>query len=48
MSGLEFTDDAAKQLEKLYLTMDVAAQRLETIRHLNLSTPPFSPRMVPN
>jgi len=38
MSGLEFTDDAAKQLEKLYLTMDVAAQRLETIRHLNLST----------
>ena len=38
MSGLEFTDEAAKQLEKLYLTTDVAAQRLETIRHLNLST----------
>jgi ubiquinone/menaquinone biosynthesis C-methylase UbiE len=38
MSGLEFTDEAAKQLEKAYLTTDVVAQRLETIRHLNLST----------
>jgi ubiquinone/menaquinone biosynthesis C-methylase UbiE len=35
---LEFTDEAAKQLEKAYLTTDVVAQRLETIRHLNLST----------
>lgn len=37
MSGLEFTDEAARQLEKAYLTKDVIAQRLETIRHLNLS-----------
>ena len=37
MSGLEFTDEAARQLEKVYLTRDVIAQRMETIRHLNLS-----------
>jgi hypothetical protein len=37
MSGLEFTDEAARQLEKAYLTRDVIAQRSETIRHLNLS-----------
>ena len=36
MSGLEFTDEAARQLEKAYLTRDVIAQRSETIRHLNL------------
>jgi arsenite methyltransferase len=36
MSGLEFTEEAAKQLEKLYLTRDVIAQRLETLRQLNL------------
>jgi arsenite methyltransferase len=37
MNGLLFTDDAARQLEKLYLTGDVVAQRSETIRHLSLS-----------
>jgi arsenite methyltransferase len=37
MTGLEFTDDAAKHLEKVYLTSDVVAQRLETIRQLDLS-----------
>src|SRR5262249_54622600 len=37
MSGLEFTDEAARQLEKAYLSRDVIAQRSETIRHLNLS-----------
>jgi arsenite methyltransferase len=37
MSGLEFADEAARQLEKAYLTRDVIAQRSETIRHLNLS-----------
>jgi arsenite methyltransferase len=36
MSGLKFTDEAARQLEKGYLTRDVIAQRSETIRHLNL------------
>lgn len=34
MSGLEFTDAAAKRLEKLYLTKDVIAQRSETLRQL--------------
>ena len=38
MNGLQFTDEAARQLEKAYLTRDVRAQRLETIRHLNLSS----------
>ena len=37
MSGLEFTDAAARQLEKLYLAKDVIAQRAETIRQLALS-----------
>ena len=37
MTGLEFTDEVARQLEKVYLTRDVIAQRLETIRHLRLS-----------
>jgi len=37
MSGLTFTDEAARQLEKTYRTKDIVAQRLETIRHLNLS-----------
>jgi hypothetical protein len=36
MSGLEFTDDAARQLERLYLTKDVVAQRAETIRQIAL------------
>jgi ubiquinone/menaquinone biosynthesis C-methylase UbiE len=38
MSGLTFTDEAARDLEKTYRTKDIAAQRRETIRHLNLST----------
>jgi len=38
MSGLEYTKENAKRLEKLYLTRDVAAQRSETIRQLNLSS----------
>ena len=37
MDGLQFTDEAARQLEKAYLTRDVIAQRSETIRHLSLS-----------
>ena len=37
MSGLEFTKDAARRLESLYLTRDVVAQRAETIRRLALS-----------
>ena len=36
MSGLEFTDDAARQLENLYLTRDIVAQRAETIRQVSL------------
>jgi arsenite methyltransferase len=36
MSGLEFTEDAARQLERLYRTSDVVAQRAETIRRLAL------------
>jgi arsenite methyltransferase len=38
MTGLEFTSEAAKRLEKVYLTRDMIAQRLETIRQLNLSS----------
>ena len=38
MSGLEYTKENATLLEKLYLTRDVAAQRSETIRQLNLSS----------
>jgi len=37
MSGLKFTDEAARQLEKTYRAKDMVAQRLETIRHLDLS-----------
>jgi ubiquinone/menaquinone biosynthesis C-methylase UbiE len=37
MSGLTFTDEAARHLEKTYSTKDIVAQRLETIRHLGLS-----------
>src|SRR5262245_1172291 len=36
MSGLEFSEDAARQLEKLYRTRDIVAQRSETIRQLHL------------
>ena len=38
MSGLEFTKEAAQRLEGTYLTRDVVAQRLETIRQLNLAS----------
>ena len=37
MSGLEFTDAAARRLEKLYLTRDVVAQRSDTLRQLALT-----------
>jgi len=37
MSGLEFTDQAARQIEKAYLNQDFVARRLEIIRHLDLS-----------
>jgi arsenite methyltransferase len=36
MSGLKFTADAARQLERVYLTTDVVAQRSETIKQLAL------------
>lgn len=37
MSGMEYTGENAKRLEKTYLTRDVKAQRSETIRQLDLS-----------
>ena len=37
MSGLTFTEDTARQLERLYLTTDVVAQRSETMNQLALS-----------
>src|ERR1700676_5610171 len=37
MSGLTFTEDAARHLERLYLTPDVVAQRAETMKQLALS-----------
>src|SRR2546430_32079 len=37
MSGLKFTEDAARQLERVYLTTDVVAQRAETLKQLALS-----------
>jgi SAM-dependent methyltransferase len=36
MSGLQFSEEAARQLERLYLTSDIAAQRSETIKLLSL------------
>ena len=36
VSGLKFTSEAAKQLEALYRTPDVVAQRSETLRRLQL------------
>jgi SAM-dependent methyltransferase len=36
MSGLQFSEEAARQLERLYLTSDVVAQRSETIKLLAL------------
>jgi ubiquinone/menaquinone biosynthesis C-methylase UbiE len=38
MSGLKFNDEAARIMEKTYLTRDVVAQRSETIRQLDLSS----------
>jgi SAM-dependent methyltransferase len=37
VSGLEFTGEAARQLERVYLERDVVAQRSETIKQLALS-----------
>ncbi|OAF05945.1 MULTISPECIES: methyltransferase domain-containing protein [Bradyrhizobium] len=37
MSGMEYTKENAKRLERIYLTGDVKAQRAETIRRLDLS-----------
>ena len=37
MSGLTYSDEAARHLEKTYRTKDIVAQRLETIRRLGLS-----------
>ena len=37
MSGMEYSNENAKRLQRLYLTSDVKAQRAETIRQLNLS-----------
>jgi ubiquinone/menaquinone biosynthesis C-methylase UbiE len=38
MSGLEFTEEAARRLERLYLTKDVVAQRAETVRRPAVSS----------
>ena len=37
MSGLEFTEETARQLERILRTRDVVAQRSETIKQLALS-----------
>ncbi|WP_246820802.1 methyltransferase domain-containing protein [Bradyrhizobium iriomotense] len=37
MSGMEYSKENAKRLQRLYLTGDVKAQRAETIRQLDLS-----------
>src|SRR5260370_2757877 len=37
MTGVEFANEAERQLEKTYLPGDIIAQRFETIRQLNLS-----------
>src|SRR5438045_9143071 len=37
MSGLKVNEDAARQLERVYLTTDVVAQRAETMKQLALS-----------
>ena len=37
MSGMEYSNENAKRLQRLYLTGDVKAQRAETIRQLDLS-----------
>jgi arsenite methyltransferase len=38
MNGLKFTEEAAGRLEKFYRTKDIVAQRIETVRHLNLTS----------
>jgi len=37
MSGLKFSEEAARKLERLHLTKDVVAQRSETMKQLALS-----------
>ena len=37
MSGIKFTEEVARQLERLYLTRDVVAQRSDTVKQLALS-----------
>lgn len=37
MSGLKFTDETARQLEALYMTSDVVAQRSDTLLKLQLA-----------
>ena len=37
MGGMEYSDENAKRLQRIYLTSDVKAQRAETIRQLDLS-----------
>lgn len=37
MSGLRFTDDAARQLESLYMTSDIVSQRDATLEQLDLT-----------
>jgi arsenite methyltransferase len=37
MSGLEFSEETARQLERILRTRDVVAQRSETIKQLALS-----------
>ena len=36
MSGLEFTEETARQLERIVRTRDVVAQRSETLKQLTL------------
>ena len=36
MSGIEFTEEAARKLESIYMTRDVVAQPSETLKHLRL------------
>ncbi|MEY9414127.1 hypothetical protein ABIF69_000569 [Bradyrhizobium japonicum] len=37
MGGMEYSNENAKRLQRLYLTGDVTAQRAETLRQLNLA-----------
>lgn len=38
MGGLEFTDEAARRLESLYMTTDIVAQREATLKQVSLSS----------